>query len=77
MLHHQTKDALYVMSFLGHKSIKNTMLYIQLEQAIFKEASDEFTCRAAKTAEEAKPLIEAGFEYVCDIEEVKLFRKRK
>jgi len=34
-------------------------------------------CRAAKTLEEAKGLMEAGFEYVTDMEDVKLFRKRK
>jgi len=30
-----------------------------------------------KTIEEAKQLIETGFEYVCDMEGIKLFRKRK
>lgn len=78
MLYHQMKDPLYVMNFLGHKSIKNTMLYIQLEQAIFKEASDEFTCRVARDAEEARALVEAGFDYVCTTpEDAMLFRKRK
>ena len=78
LLYHQTKDILYVMRFLGHKSVKNTMLYIQLEQAIFKEASDEFICRVAKNVEEAKNLIEAGFGYVCaTLDNVMLFRKRK
>jgi len=78
MLYHQTKDILYVMQFLGHKSVKNTMLYIQLEQAIFKEVSDEFICRVAKNVEEAKNLIEAGFDYVCTtLDNVMLFRKRK
>jgi hypothetical protein len=32
--------------------------------------------RVAKTVEEAQQLIEAGFEYVCDIDNVKLFRKK-
>jgi hypothetical protein len=35
------------------------------------------TCKAAKTLEEAAKLIEAGFEYVTDVDGVKLFRKRK
>jgi hypothetical protein len=38
---------------------------------------EEFTVRAAKTVEEATQLIESGFEYICEVEEVKLFRKRK
>ncbi|MEM2352374.1 MAG: site-specific integrase [Thermoproteota archaeon] len=77
MLYHQTKDILYVMKFLGHKNIKNTLIYIQLEEAIFRSQEDEFICKAAQTVDEAKTLIEVGFEYVCDFNGVKLFRKRK
>jgi len=32
---------------------------------------------STKTVEEAKGLIEHGFEYVCAVEDAKLFRKRK
>jgi len=77
MLYHQTKDILYVMNFLGHKNIKNTLIYIQLEEALFKERDDEFICKAAKTVKEAMDLVEQGFEYVCTVDGVKLFRKRK
>lgn len=77
MLYHQTKDILYVMKFLGHKNIKNTLIYIQLEEAIFKERDDGFICKAARNIEEVKMLIEAGFEYVCEFNGVKLFRKRR
>ncbi len=76
MLYHQTKDILYVMKFLGHKNIKNTLIYIQIEEAIFRGQEDGFICKAAQTVDEAKTLIEAGFEYVCDFNGVKLFRKR-
>jgi hypothetical protein len=69
----KTKDILHVMQVLGHKNIKNTLRYTQLVN--FKE--DEFVCKAARTVQEASQLIEAGFEYVCDVEGVKLFRKRK
>ena len=69
----KTKDILHVMQMLGHKNIKNTLRYTQLVN--FKE--DEFTCKTAKTVEEAALLIEAGYEYVCEIEGVKLFRKRR
>jgi integrase len=74
MEYHKTKDILYVMKVLGHKNIKNTLIYTQL---ISFPGEDEFICKAAKTVDEAKQLIEAGFEYVCDIDDVKLFRKRK
>jgi integrase len=72
--YHKTKDILHVMRILGHKNIKNTLVYTQL---VNFPGEDEFICKAARTVEEAKQLIEAGFEYVCEIENVKLFRKRK
>jgi integrase len=73
MEYHKTKDILHVMRLLGHKNIKNTLIYTQLIE--FKE--DEFVCKVAKTVQEASQLIENGFEYVCTFEDAKLFRKRK
>ncbi|MDW8040546.1 MAG: site-specific integrase, partial [Nitrososphaerota archaeon] len=64
---------LYVMKLLGHKNIKNTLIYTQL----INFQDDEYVCKVARTIEEAKQLIEAGFEYICDIDGAKLFRKRK
>jgi hypothetical protein len=32
---------------------------------------------AAQIVEEAAKLVEQGFDYICDIDGVKLFRKRK
>ena len=69
----KTKDIFYVMKLLGHKNIKNTLVYTQLVN--FKE--DEFIFKVAKNVDEAGRLIEAGFEYVCHHEGVMLFRKRK
>lgn len=58
---------------LGHRRIESTMVYTHL----INFEGDDFTCKTAKTIEEAKGLIEAGFEYVTDIQDIKLFRKRK
>jgi integrase len=69
----KTKDILYVMKLLGHKDIKTTLIYTQLVQF----ENDEFHSAAATTVEEARALIETGFEYVCTYSDVKLFRKRK
>lgn len=77
MLYHQTKDILYVMKFLGHKNIKNTLIYIQIEEAIFSREAEQYICRIAETINEAKMLIEAGFQYVCDFNGAKMFRKPK
>jgi integrase len=73
MEYHRTKDILYVMHLLGHKNIKNTLIYTQLVNF----ENDEHICKAATNVKEATELIEAGFEYICDVEGVKLFRKRK
>lgn len=77
MLYHQTKDILYVKEFLGHRNIQTTLLYVQLEQAIFKETTDEFTVKVAGKPEEIKALLEVGFEYVCEKDGLMFFRKRK
>jgi hypothetical protein len=39
--------------------------------------NDDFHSATAKTVEEAQKLVEAGFEYVCCFDHVKVFRKRK
>ena len=71
--YHRTRDILYVKQLLGHKSITNTILYTQL----ISFESDEYSSAVAKTLDEARKLVEAGFEYVTDVEGNKLFRKRK
>lgn len=73
MEYHKTKDILYVQKLLGHKRIESTMLYTQLID--FSE--HEYSCKVAETVDEAKKLVEAGFEFVADFEGYKLFRKRK
>jgi integrase/ribosomal protein L37AE/L43A len=73
MEYHKTKDILHVMRLLGHKNIKNTLIYTQL--VTFED--DEYICKTAESVKEAKELIEAGYQYVCDMDSLKLFRKRK
>ena len=77
MLYHQTKDIVLVKEFLGHKSLDTTLLYIQLERALFKEETDEFIVKAASDPKEIKALLEVGFEYVCSKDDLMFFRKRK
>jgi hypothetical protein len=77
MEYYRTRDIFYVMQFLGHKKIENTLLYVQLTNSIFQDRDDKYTCKVAKTVNEATQLIESGFDYVTDIEGLKLFKKRK
>jgi len=77
MLYHQTKDIYYVKDFLGHKDIRNTDIYINIERTMFEPSSDEFTVRVTDKTEETKTLLEAGFECVCQKDNLIFLRKRK
>ena len=76
MLYAKTRDILLVKQQLGHKKLETTMIYVQLVNTLFNE-SEDYTCKTAKTLEEATQLIEHGFEYITEIDGTKLFRKRK
>ncbi len=58
---------------LSHRRIEHTLKYVQL----VNWESDEFTSKVAMTVKEAQELVESGFDYVCDVEGYKVFRKRK
>ena len=48
MEYHRTKDIPHVMSLLGHKNIRNTLVYTHL----VKFENDEWICRVAKQGTE-------------------------
>lgn len=74
MEYHKTKDILHVKRILGHKNIKNTLVYTHLID--FK--TEEYTTKIAHDAEEVCTLIESGFEYILTTpDELMVFRKRK
>ena len=74
MLYQRTRDILFVKQQLGHRNIKNTMIYTQLLQF---ENDDAYTCKVAQNVEQDKELIENGFEYVTERDGLKIYRKRK
>jgi len=73
MEYHRTKDILHVMQMLGHRCIQNTLIYTQL--VTFQD--EDFIAKVATSEKEVCQLVEAGFEYVCDYNANKIFRKRK
>jgi integrase/predicted RNA-binding Zn-ribbon protein involved in translation (DUF1610 family) len=77
MLYHKTRDPYYVRDFLGHKNLSSTEIYINIERRLFEPSSDEFTVRIAETPEDVKGLLEVGFEYVCQKDNLIFLRKRK
>jgi hypothetical protein len=59
------------------KSIQNTQVYIHIDRAIFQNtANDKYHVKAAKTKETSQ-LLEEGFEYVLQKDDLIYFRKRK
>jgi len=74
MEYYMTKDILHVMQVLGHRRIQNTLKYTQL---VSFENVDAYICKVAETKEEISELIEAGFEYICENDDLKFFRKLK
>lgn len=78
MEYHRTKDILHVMQVLGHKNIKNTLVYVTLAEELFK-GQQEYVSKVAKDAKEACSLVEAGFEYVTGeyTDGGKIFKKPK
>jgi integrase len=76
-LYHETKDPYYVKDFLGHKELRNTEIYINIERTIFEASGDGFTVKVLQNPEEIKSLLEVGFEYVCQKDNLIFLRKRK
>jgi len=72
--YYQTKDILHVKGILGHRNIKNTLIYTHLCEF---EESDQFIVKIAKTLDEYTELLELGFNYVSDFDGMKVLRKRK
>ena len=71
-----TRDIFQVKYLLGHRRLDNTLIYIHLAKGLTSYSEDDY-CKASNTIEEAKALIESGFEYVTEVDGVKLFKKRK
>ena len=75
MTYRRYRDFGRVMILLGHKSLRYVLLYAQLSEAY--EFDEGYICKEAHNRQEAKQLIEAGFEYVMEKDGISLFRKLK
>jgi integrase len=71
--YYQTKDVFYTKQKLGWKKLETALFYLQCMDF----GSEEYHSATAKTVEEAAKLIEQGFDFICEVDGVKLFRKRK
>jgi hypothetical protein len=68
---------MHVKTVLGHKSIDSTLIYINLESALYLQTTDNFTCKVAHDEKEEAELIEAGFEHINNRQNLAFYRKRK
>ncbi len=74
----KTLDMFHVKEILGHKSVMSTEVYINIGKAIQRNAAlDDFHVKVATTKEEITQLLESGFEYVFQKDDLAYFRKRK
>jgi len=73
-LYYETKDLLLTKEMLGHRNIQSTMVYTHLVKL---DTEDKYYSATAKTIEEATRLIENGYEFVHQFNEIMIFRKRK
>ena len=67
------RDPFEVKYRMGHVQVKTTELYIRREKAM----SYEYISLVTHTIQEAQHAIEDGFEYVTDMDNVKIWRKPK
>jgi len=73
-LYAKTRDILFVKQQMGHKKIETTLIYVQLLEL---GEDDEWTCKTATNIKEATQLIENGFQYVTEMDGIKIFKRRK
>jgi len=73
MLYKKTKSLIHVKERLGHKSVTSTEIYTHL----INFESDEYHTQRTDNIDEAERFLQAGFDYVCEMDGYKLFRKRK
>jgi integrase len=77
MQYHKKPDLIHVQKLLGHRNILATQIYVNLDQALFGEANDEYHVKVAETIEEATKLLAVGYEYVSTMDNKQIYRKRK
>lgn len=55
----------------------STLIYIQLEKALYQDKKEDFIIMAVKDLEQIKAMLEIGFDYLCQKDDLVFLRKRK
>lgn len=74
MDYHKFQDLKRTQYLMGHKHSNTTDIYTHL---LDNGEEDEYTVKTATNIKEATDLIEHGFQYITEMEGVKIFKKRK
>jgi hypothetical protein len=61
---------------LGHREWKSTQVYVDI-LTILNSIDEDYTSATAKTPEEARKLIDQGFQKADEFGEIHIYRKRK
>jgi len=75
--YHKTHNLEHVQKRLGHKNIKNTMVYIHCEEVYYGQGSDEYIVEVTSDKQKIIKLLEVGFEFVSNFDGEVYLRKRK
>jgi hypothetical protein len=77
MLYHKLKDSFYVEDSAAQRHPKHNDIH-NIERSLFQSKdNDEFTVKVAKNLDNVCELLKVGFEYVMEIDNINVFRKRK
>ena len=77
MEYHKIKDIVHVRTIFGHKSINSTLIYINIEEALFNNSIDEWIRRVSHRVQEETEPINANFTVVRSINETTAIDKRR
>lgn len=76
--YHDYRDVGLTAQDMGHKDWNTTQKYIHLLRIIeLNQNDEEYIVKTASSVKEATDLIEHGFQYITEMEGLKIFKKRK
>jgi integrase len=71
------RDTMLTAEDMGHRDLNTTRKYVHLLKILQMIKDDGWICKTATNIKEDQELIESGFEYISERDEIKLYRKRK
>ena len=74
---HPHNPALFVRSALHHIDSEEALYETYFKAKVVDLGEQDYVVKVAWTLEEACKLLEGGFQYVCDYDKGKIFRKPK